>query len=361
MGGFALHVELAEDLALNGIDEEETVGVLDRHDEVASLGVHGHSMGAAVFAEVDDPGFLAGGGVKDGNGVAAFAGVLHPQNAVVGDVEGLAIEGADDFVGVDADFDFASAFASGLVETNFAGHLLHYGEIGLGMEGGGEEKKRETHGEGMISHGADADNGEMTRRELVCSLAPALAWAEEWTSLFDGASLAGWKPAPFPGQGKVAVREGMIVLERGDRMTGIVLTRPFPKVNYELRFEAARLEGNDFFAGLVFPVRDAFCSWICGGWDGSTVGLSNVDGYDASENETSINRDFRQGRWYGFRLAVTAERLQAWIDDSAVIDLDVTRHQLALRFDDTDLAKPLGFASYGTVGGIRKIEWRRIG
>lgn len=202
----------------------------------------------------------------------------------------------------------------------------------------------------------------MTRREWIGALAPALAGAEDgWTSLFDGATLGGWRPAAFPGQGKVAVREGMLVLERGDRMTGVVLTRPFPQVNYEIRFEAARLEGNDFFAGLIFPVKETFCSWICGGWDGSTVGLSNVDGYDASENETSINRDFQQGRWYRFRLAVTGERLRAWIDDSAVIDLDVTRHELALRFDDTDLAKPLGFASYGTVGGIRKIEWRRIG
>jgi hypothetical protein len=202
----------------------------------------------------------------------------------------------------------------------------------------------------------------MTRREWMWALAPAMVAAEEgWTSLFDGATLDGWNLAAFPGQGKVAVREGIMVLERGDRMTGVVLTRPFPTVNYELRFEAARLDGNDFFAGLVFPVKDMFCSWICGGWDGSTVGLSNVDGYDASENETSINRDFEKGRWYRFRLAVTGERLRAWIDDGLVIELDVTRHRLALRFDDTDLAKPLGFASYGTVGGIRQIGWRRIG
>jgi hypothetical protein len=202
----------------------------------------------------------------------------------------------------------------------------------------------------------------MTRREWMWALAPAGAAAEEgWTSMFDGATLGKWKPAPFPGQGKVDVREGMLVLERGDRMTGVVWTEPFPTVNYEIRFEAARLAGNDFFAGLVFPVKETHCSWICGGWDGSTVGLSNVDGYDASENETSINRDFPQGRWYGFRLAVTAERVRAWIDDALVIEVDVTRHALALRFDDTDLAKPLGFASYGTVGGIRKVAWRRIG
>ena len=201
----------------------------------------------------------------------------------------------------------------------------------------------------------------MTRRNWLCALAPPLARAEDWSPLFDGATLHGWKPAPFPGQGPVTVRNGIVVLGKGDRMTGLVHTRPFPTVDYELRFEAARLEGNDFFAGLIFPVRNSFCSWICGGWDGSTVGLSNLDGYDASENETSLARDFQQGRWYTFQLAVTQDRLRASIDGATIIDLDVRRHEFSLRFDDTDLARPLGFASYGTVGGLRQIAWRRTG
>jgi hypothetical protein len=201
----------------------------------------------------------------------------------------------------------------------------------------------------------------MTRRDCLWALAPALPGAEGWTLLFDGGTLNGWKPAPFPGQGQVTVRDGMVVLGKGDRMTGLVHTRPFPNVDYELRFEAARLEGNDFFAGLIFPVKNSFCSWICGGWDGSTVGLSNLDGYDASENETSLARDFQQGRWYKFQLAVTQDRLRASIDGATIIDLDVRRHEFSLRFDDTDLARPLGFASYGTVGGLRQIAWRRTG
>lgn len=201
----------------------------------------------------------------------------------------------------------------------------------------------------------------MTRRTALLSLTPALAAAQSWTPLFDGVSLAGWKDAPFPGRGTVAIQDKTIRLNKGNRMTGVVLTQPFPKINYELRFEAARLEGSDFFAGLVFPVNESFCSWICGGWDGSTVGLSNVDGYDASENLTSLSRDFVQGRWYSFHLAVTAQRLEASIDKTKVIELEVPSHRLELRFDDTDLAKPLGFVSYGTVGAVRQIEWRRIG
>ncbi len=183
--------------------------------------------------------------------------------------------------------------------------------------------------------------------------------SSEWISLFDGRTLAGWKEAPYTRRGPVQVRDGMLVLGKG-RTTGIALTREFPKRGYELRFEAARLAGKDFFAGVTFPVHDTFCFWVNGGWDGTVVGLSNLDGNDASENDTSVMRDFVQGRWYAFRLAVTASRIQAWIDDALVIDVDYSQRKVELQFDETDLGKPLGFSAYGgTVAGLRKIEYRR--
>jgi len=181
----------------------------------------------------------------------------------------------------------------------------------------------------------------------------------EWIRLFDGKSLNGWKEAPFHGRGRVDVKDGMIRLGQGST-TGIAWTGDFPRSGYEVRFEAARLEGKDFFAALVFPFGEAYCSWINGGWDGTVVGLSNLDGNDASENDTSTIRDFVQGRWYGFRIAVTDRRIRAWIDDSPVIDVEISGRQVGLRFDDTDLCTPLGFASYATVGGLRNIEYRRI-
>ena len=182
----------------------------------------------------------------------------------------------------------------------------------------------------------------------------------EWVSLFDGRTLAGWREAPYTRRGTVQVRNGILLLGKG-RTTGIALTREFPASGYELRFEAARLEGKDFFAGVTFPVRDSFCFWVNGGWGGTVVGLSNLEGNDASENDTSTVREFALGRWYAFRLAVTASRIQAWIDDDLVIDVDYTRRKVELQFDETDLGKPLGFSAYGgTVGGLRKIEYRRL-
>lgn len=180
-----------------------------------------------------------------------------------------------------------------------------------------------------------------------------------WVALFNGTSLEGWKQTPFSGRGEVRVSDGMIVIGKG-RTTGITWTGQFPRSGYEIRFEAARLEGKDFFAGITFPAGDSYCSWINGGWDGTVVGLSNLDGNDASENDTSTLRDFVQGRWYAFRLAVTERRIQGWIDNDLVIDVDISGRQLGLPFGDGDLSTPLGFSSYRTVAGLRKVEYRRL-
>lgn len=190
--------------------------------------------------------------------------------------------------------------------------------------------------------------------------ARAQAPQAQWTPLFDGKTLDGWKETPFSRRGEVRVENGAIILGRG-RLTGITWTRDFPRSGYEIRFEAARLDGNDFFAGITFPVGDSYCSWINGGWDGTVVGLSSLDGEDASENDTSTNRLFETGKWYAFRLAVTLERIQGWIDDQLVIDAAIKGRQVGLRPGEIDLSAPLGFASYATVAGVRKIEYRLLG
>ena len=203
----------------------------------------------------------------------------------------------------------------------------------------------------------------MTTRRFVVTAAVAGMAAQTkagvWIPLFDGVSLKGWKETEYPARGTVSVRDGIIILGTV-KTTGITWTGDFPKAGYEIRFEAARLEGKDFFAGLTFPVNDSYCAWINGGWDGTVVGLSSLDGDDASENDTSTARDFVIGRWYAFRLEVTKDRIQGWIDEKVVIDADIKGRQVALRPGDNDLGIPLGFASYRTVGGLRKVEYRLL-
>jgi hypothetical protein len=196
---------------------------------------------------------------------------------------------------------------------------------------------------------------------VICAvLAGAIAFGQEpkWTPMFDGKTLKGWKETPFAGKGTVRIQDGAIVLDGGSPMTGITWAGEFPKAGYEIRMEAARLQGNDFFAGITFPVFHTFCSWINGGWNGEVVGLSSLDGYDASENETSQRVKFEKGRWYKLRLQVTAERIAAWIDDQLTFEFAVGSREVGLRAGEIELSKPLGIAAYRTQAGVRKIEYR---
>jgi lysophospholipase L1-like esterase len=180
-----------------------------------------------------------------------------------------------------------------------------------------------------------------------------------WHSMFDGKTLQGWKDTPFAGGGKARVEDGAIILTPGaGPLTGINFTGDFPKGHYELRLEAARIQGGDFFAGITFPVFPNFVSWINGGWNGTVVGLSSLDGYDASENETSTRHEFEKGRWYKLRLRVTSEGIAAWIDDERVVDFALGSRELGLRAGEIELSKPFGIAAYRTMAGLRKIEYR---
>jgi len=199
------------------------------------------------------------------------------------------------------------------------------------------------------------------KRAILFFIAVAAAAQQEpaWRKMFDGQTLKDWKETPFTGKGKVTVQDGAIVIGAG-YMTGVNYTGTLPKANYEVRMEAQRVEGHDFFAGITFPVNDSYLTWINGGWGGSLVGLSSLDGNDASENETAISRDFQQGRWYRLWLAVTEDRIRAWIDNELVIDVGIAGREVGLRLGEIELSKPFGIATYGTTAKIRNLEWRPL-
>jgi len=184
----------------------------------------------------------------------------------------------------------------------------------------------------------------------------------EWRALFDGKSLAGWKESDFLGAGEVRVEDGSVKIGAG-ALTGITWagsTLPFGNSSYEVRIEAARIKGSDFFAGITFPVGDSFCTWINGGWGGEVVGLSSIDGADASMNETTFTRKFESGRWYSLRLRVTPARISAWIDEEQAIDVAIGKKWIALREGEIVHSMPFGIAAYATAASVRKIEWRPL-
>lgn len=190
-------------------------------------------------------------------------------------------------------------------------------------------------------------------------LAAGAADPSAWLPLFDGKTLGGWKSTPFGGEGEVRVEAGAIRLGMGSDMTGITWSEEFPKQNYEIELEARRVDGNDFFCGLTFPVGDDPCSLILGGWGGGVVGLSSIDGEDASRNATTQFRNFEKGRWYAVRVRVTPERIACDLDGENIIDQPLEDHVLSIR-GEVEASRPLGIATYATVGEIRGIRYRRL-
>ena len=182
----------------------------------------------------------------------------------------------------------------------------------------------------------------------------------EWKSLFDGKALGSWQKTPFDASPEIRIENEAIILPHGNPLTGVTWSGAFPKVGYELRFEAVRRRGGDFFASLTFPAGGDFATWVLGGWGGDIVGISSIDGWDAADNETRSYFNFETDRWYAFRLQVTSGRIMAWIDGQRVVNVEIGGRAISLRPGAIKLSAPLGFASYNTTGGIRKIEYRPL-
>jgi hypothetical protein len=126
-----------------------------------------------------------------------------------------------------------------------------------------------------------------------------------------------------------------------------------------VEFEGKRLSGIDFFCGVTFPVNDSHCSFIAGGWAGGIVGLSSIDGLDASENETTKYMTFDNDRWYRFRVRVQPESIAVWIDDQSVVYQNIRDRRISTR-SEVDPSRPFGFSAWQTKGAIRKIRLRTL-
>jgi len=183
------------------------------------------------------------------------------------------------------------------------------------------------------------------------------------SSLFDGKTLGHWQITDFGGQGDVYVKDGSIYLDMGNDMTGITWGAPLPfKTNYEITLEAMRVDGSDFFCGLTFPVGENFCSLVLGGWGGTLCGLSNIDYYDAANNETTRIVSFENGKWYHVRLHVRPNRIQAWLQEEGeepLVDMDITDRKIDTRAE-MDSCQPMGVATWQTGGAVRNIHMRKL-
>ena len=184
--------------------------------------------------------------------------------------------------------------------------------------------------------------------------------------LFSPALIQKWDEAKMINSGGIVREADGFTLKDGGPMTGIVfpswLKDGMPVADYAINYEAIRVSGSDFFGSVTFPVRDenTFVTFVLGGWGGSQVGISCIDGYDASENTTGSSQRFENGKWYRVRIEVRAKELRVLLDGRPIILTNITGRTLNLRGGEIDKCVPFGVATYGTAGRVRNCVVERL-
>ena len=177
--------------------------------------------------------------------------------------------------------------------------------------------------------------------------------------LFDGVSLDHWQVIDYEGHGAISIADSCIIIGKGEFISGIRWTEYFPKTNYEVTLYAKRVDGNDFFCGMTFPVKESFLTLVLGGWGGSLCGLSCIDGYDAANNFTGKIFYFGTGAWWPVRLRVTDKKIEAWVEQDKIVDFTIGNSSLSLRLE-VESSVPFGITTYKTTGALRDIKLQMI-
>ena len=192
-----------------------------------------------------------------------------------------------------------------------------------------------------------------------CEVGPA---AGTVTALLNGKDLAGWKvlrKGSFERAGRIYVKDGQLILEAGQPLTGLTWTGAFPSDGYEVSLEAMRVEGSDFFCGMTFPAAGGYGTLIVGGWGGQLVGISNIDGKSAEENDTTRIVEFKDRRWYHIDLRVARGRIEVRLDGKELISLATAGKHLAV-WKQQEPVRPFGLTTWWTVAALRDIRLRRL-
>ena len=182
----------------------------------------------------------------------------------------------------------------------------------------------------------------------------------KWISLFDGKTMGNWKSTEFGGEGEAEVEDGLLYVSNGVGLSGITWQKDnIPTNNIEYSVDFKKTDGSDFGLALTFPVKKSFASYICGGWGGSTIGISSIDHFDASNNETTNLHKFVIGQWYNLRVRITTDKIEAWIDNEKVTNYIIKGHLITTR-PEVNLAKPLGLSNFQTGSAFKNIKYRIV-
>ena len=87
--------------------------------------------------------------------------------------------------------------------------------------------------------------------------------------------------------------------------------------------------------------------------------MSNLDFFDAANNETSTFMTFENKRWYNIRVRVSDKKIEAWIDNDKKVDVVTTDRVIDVRFE-IEPCRPFGVATWQTAGEIRDFKFRKL-
>lgn len=185
---------------------------------------------------------------------------------------------------------------------------------------------------------------------------PAKDSSAKWTVLSGE-----WEACEFGGDGEITITEKQITMDYGDPITGVRWEGDVIRDNYEIELTGRRIEGFDFFCALTFPVGEkGKASLVLGGWGGGTMGISSIDDRDASDNETTMFRDFKNNQWYTARVRVEETRIAVWIDDTLQFDHAREGHTFDIRYE-MDPCLPIGLACFQSKSEIKNVRVRKLG
>ena len=200
---------------------------------------------------------------------------------------------------------------------------------------------------------------------LIGILGACGAVAAEPVALFNGKDLTGWKVVAYDGSGEVKVLpDGTVSCEAGKPFSGIAYTNEVPTMSYELKLEAMRVKGSDFFIALTVPIEESFCTVIIGGWGGGLCGISSFNYMSAAENQWTRGVVFEDNKWHTLRVRVMPNVMQVFLDEKKTYHARVEYEkasQFSLRSgSDIDKTKPLGLATFETHAHWRNFTLTKI-
>ncbi|MBQ6828659.1 MAG: hypothetical protein IJO46_11660, partial [Thermoguttaceae bacterium] len=77
------------------------------------------------------------------------------------------------------------------------------------------------------------------------------------------------------------------------------------------------------------------------------------------QNSTSSFYNFKNDKWYRFRIQVSKRALRVWVDDEVGIDCVVEGRRLGTRFE-VSRCEPLGLTSWISKGVIKVVRFRAL-